>query len=325
MLDIGLEIRILRERMKISAKELAEKVGLSQSQMSRLEKGQRRIDTQVLRQISDALDVDPSYFFGGGSAPSEGVIPAPLPPALGKVIRSERRKRHISAEDLASKVGRTKVVIHNVEEGKHPLEPELAESILKALRLPSNVFLGAQEQVIRTLEAQVARLNEALAEAHRSDLDLVGAGGAGEVSEAGASDGLRRRGTPVLGTLADGYPQEFDSAGRPSREAEDFLYIPELDHVDGFALHAQGDSMESNSAVSFREGDLLILAPLPLRSRDFAFVRLKDCPATFRMVFFEPRGRVRLQPLNLNYPAATFPRGDVTSTWRLVGHVRGLS
>jgi transcriptional regulator with XRE-family HTH domain len=38
-MDIGLEIRLLRERKQITGKELAERIGLSQSQMSRLEKG----------------------------------------------------------------------------------------------------------------------------------------------------------------------------------------------------------------------------------------------------------------------------------------------
>ena len=63
-LNIGLEIKILRERKRMSGKELAEKIGLSQSQMSRLEKGQRRIDAQVLHKIARALDVRPSFFFG---------------------------------------------------------------------------------------------------------------------------------------------------------------------------------------------------------------------------------------------------------------------
>ena len=54
MLDIGLEIKILRERLKVSSKELASRIGLSQSQMSRLEKGQRRIDTTILHKIAAA-------------------------------------------------------------------------------------------------------------------------------------------------------------------------------------------------------------------------------------------------------------------------------
>ena len=56
-LNIGMEIKILRERKRISGKELAERIGLSQSQMSRLEKGQRRIDAQILHKIARALDV----------------------------------------------------------------------------------------------------------------------------------------------------------------------------------------------------------------------------------------------------------------------------
>ena len=105
MLDIGLEVKILRERIQMSAKDLAEKIGLSQSQMSRLEKGQRRIDTRVLARIADALGVEPSYFFRGGEAPSGGVIEPRLPGSLGKEIRSQRRKRHLSVEDVALKLG----------------------------------------------------------------------------------------------------------------------------------------------------------------------------------------------------------------------------
>ena len=43
--------------------------------------------------------------------------------------------------------------------------------------------------------------------------------------------------------------------------------------------------------------------------------------ATFRQVFFESGGRVRLQPLNLNCAPSTYSREDVLATWRLVGLV----
>ena len=64
MLDIGEQIKKLREEKRITGKDLARRIGLSQSQMSRLEKGQRRIDTEVLARIADALDVSPACFFG---------------------------------------------------------------------------------------------------------------------------------------------------------------------------------------------------------------------------------------------------------------------
>ena len=307
MIDIGLEIRILRERLKMSAKELAERVGLSQSQMSRLEKGQRRIDTQVLRRVAEALGVDPSYFFRGEETLAEtDAIPPSTPPELGKVVRAERRNRHVSADELASRVGKPRAVIQSIEEGKREIDPELAQSIAKALRLPPTFFLGAQQRVIEGLRLQIVRLNEALAEASRGQLEL---------------GGVARQGTPVLGSVADGYPQRFDAAGRPALEATDFLYVPEVEQPESFALSVVGDSMESASAPSFREGDLLVLAPGALRSRDFAFVRLLDAQATFRQVFFEPAGQVRLQPLNLAYAAEVYPRQRVLATWRLVGHI----
>ena len=313
MLDIGLEIRILRERMKVSAKELAEKVGLSQSQMSRLEKGQRRIDTQVLHRIAQALGVHASHFFSGGEVPTEEAFPAALPDSVGKLIRSERRRRHISAEELAGRVGKPKAIIQSVEEGKREPDPELLGRIAKALRLSPNFLLASQQQMIRGLEAQVARLNAALSEATRGDLVLG--------VESGSGEPVRRRGVPILGSLADGYPREYDSAGRPLLEVADFVYVPELDQHDAFALHAVGDSMETSGSPSFREGDLLVFAQATLRSRNFVFVRPRSDEATFRQVFFEPGGRVRLQPLNLNYPPKTYSREEVMATWRLVGHV----
>ena len=58
-----------------------------------------------------------------------------------------------------------------------------------------------------------------------------------------------------------------------------------------------------------------------LRSREFAFVRLAGEPATFRQVFFEAGGRVRLQPLNLDHAAHVYRREQVLAMWRMVAHV----
>ncbi|MEE8143500.1 MAG: helix-turn-helix transcriptional regulator, partial [Planctomycetota bacterium] len=64
MLEIGKQIKKLREQKRITGKDLAQRIGLSQSQMSRLEQGQRRIDTEILARIADALEVSPARFFG---------------------------------------------------------------------------------------------------------------------------------------------------------------------------------------------------------------------------------------------------------------------
>jgi SOS-response transcriptional repressor LexA len=104
----------------------------------------------------------------------------------------------------------------------------------------------------------------------------------------------------------------------------DFVYVPEFTQDDSFALHVVGDSMQAEGAPGFREGDLLIFAGGTVRSRDFAFVAIEGQDATFRQVFFDASGQVRLQPINLNYAAQLLPRERIRALWRLVGHVSRL-
>lgn len=318
MFHAGLEIRILRERLKMPAKELAQRVGLSQSQISRLEKGQRRIDMKVLERIAEALNVSPSYFFRDQAPASTAALPPTLPETLGKIIRSERRRQHVSAEDLARKVGRPKALIEAIEEGKRDVDPELAQAILKVLRLPPSTFFEVQGRLIRGLEAQVERLTMALADAERGTLALKPGEGAapGEGPEA-----AKRRGIPVLNDVVRGYPQDFDAAGRPVGEVSDYVYFPEIPAQDSFGIYVVGESMTSETPPSFREGDLVIFSKGNLRSRDFGFVRVDGEAATFRQVFFDPGGQVRLQPLNLSYAPSVCSKERILGAWRLVGHV----
>lgn len=318
MFHAGLEIRILRERLKMPAKELAQRVGLSQSQISRLEKGQRRIDMKVLERIAQALNVSPSYFFRGQTAPSTEVLPPTLPETLGKIIRSERRRQHLSAEDLARKLGKPKALIEAIEEGKRELDPELADAVLKALRLPTTFFFEIQQRAIRSLEGQVDRLNMALAEAQRGVFSM---GSGEEGASGGAPEATRRRGIPILNDTVRGYPENFDPTGRPVAEISDYVYFPEAPPVDSFALYVVGESMTSETPPSFREGDLVVFARGNLRSRDFGFVRVEGEAPTFRQVFFDPGGQVRLQPLNLNYAPCVYPKERILGAWRLVGHI----
>ena len=63
MLDIGARIKSLREARQITGKDLAEQIGLSPSQMTRLEKGQRRVDSEVIVKLAEALETSPAAFF----------------------------------------------------------------------------------------------------------------------------------------------------------------------------------------------------------------------------------------------------------------------
>ena len=329
MLDIGLEIKILRERLKVSSKELASRIGLSQSQMSRLEKGQRRIDTTILHKIAAALGVDPAFFFrssGGGTMvatePDHEALPAqiegsestePVPPAvvprlrfthLGQLVRTERRRRHLTIDELSTKVGRTKAFMSAFESGRHGLDAEFADKITRALRLPVNFFVEAQQETVRVLETQVARLDQALAEAHRGDADTD-----------------RRAAVPLYGTLGPDLQLAFDADDYPIGEPEDFLALPGLEVNRCFAVTISGDAMMSEGNPSFREGDIVVFGGGVPRSRDFVLIKFADDSLTFRQIFFDPEARVRLQPLNLNHGAGTYSRKALKSLWKLVLHI----
>jgi transcriptional regulator with XRE-family HTH domain len=51
-------IRAARERSGMRQTELAERLGLTQSWVSKIEMGERRLDLEELRQICAALDLD---------------------------------------------------------------------------------------------------------------------------------------------------------------------------------------------------------------------------------------------------------------------------
>lgn len=316
-LNIGLEIKILRERKRISGKELAEKIGLSQSQMSRLEKGQRRIDAQILHKIAQALDVRPSFFFGEQGIPDDLSL-GPIHRDMGRMIRAERRKRHLSADDLAKRIAKPRSFVLAVEGGEADLlNNEVVSRICRALKMEPIRFFEAQQRTVQTLRRQLQRLEKAHADRTLGNLDPEAIG-------LGAGEGTPRRPIPVLGEIGGGYPTEFGPDGEPVAEVDDYVFLPRVEDEQTFGVHVSGDSMERRESPSFSDGDIVVFSGRPeVRSRDFVLVHLEAQKTVFRQVFFDPPG-VRLQPLNLTFPPQVFHREEVLRMWRLVAHIRRL-
>lgn len=314
-LNIGLEIKILRERKRMSGKELAERIGLSQSQMSRLEKGQRRVDAQILNKIARALDVKPSFFFGEEGIPDDLSL-GPIHRDIGRMIRAERRKRHLSADDLAKKISKPRSFVIAIEGGEADLlNNEVVSRICKALNMKASRFFEAQQKTIQTLRRQIQRLEKAHADRTLGDLDPDAIG-------LSPGEGPARRPIPVLGVLGGGYPSEFGPDGEPVAEVDDYVFLPRVEDERAFAVHVSGDSMVRSEGPCFRDGDIVVFSAKPeVRSRDFVFVRLEGQRPTFRQVFFDPPG-VRLQPLNLSLPPQIYTREEVLRMWRLVAHIQ---
>jgi transcriptional regulator with XRE-family HTH domain len=65
-MDIGRTIRNIRTRKGLKAGELAQRLGVSKSYISRIEREHRRINTDLLEKIGKILEVPPSILLGEG-------------------------------------------------------------------------------------------------------------------------------------------------------------------------------------------------------------------------------------------------------------------
>lgn len=332
---IGLEIKLLRERLKLSAKDLAERVGLSPSQISRLESGQRRVDAVVLSKIARALEVSPSYFFEGiqpgdeaaeppevtdsgdetGDPADSGVRPLalaePAPMHLGKLIREERRRRHVTAEELAQRIGKARSFLQDLEAGRAELVTgEVLVRIARALKLEPELLLEAQRAEIRDLRRSLQRVERAHTDRTLGELQL------------GQPEGARR-GLPLVEAEEGGLLRRFDGH-RPEGRLVDYVYVPGLRVSDGFAVVWRGDEMSRALEPSFKTGDMLVFAAdRPARHEDLVLAVLRAGGCTFRQLFLDAKG-LRLQPLNLAYSPLILDREDVQELFVLVARLATL-
>lgn len=303
----------------MSSKDLAETIGLSQSQMSRLEKGQRRVDAEILNKIANALNVSPSYFFedNKNAGPPDVDVEQlnSINQDIGRLIRTERRKRHYTAEQFGAKIGRNGPFIQALEEGKMDMvTPELIQKICKVLKMDPSEFFVTQQGIISQLKKQVLRLNKAFSDSTRGNVELAG--------DSAEDATVTRQAIPVMGSVFDGYPREFGPDGLPLSEVDEYVFVPGVNDPKAFAVCVVGDQMVQNADPSFKEGDIAIFSPqAEVLSRDFVFVRPEDGTPQFCQIFFDSGGQIRLQPLNTNYPPTFHGKQDILGWWKMVARI----
>ena len=71
--DLGSQIMLLRERKEITQTDLAKKLGISQSNLSLIEKGERPITLEQLLKVADILETDLDHLVTGTSAKNTGL------------------------------------------------------------------------------------------------------------------------------------------------------------------------------------------------------------------------------------------------------------
>lgn len=316
MIPIGQQIKQIREEKRITGKDLAQRIGLSQSQMSRLEQGQRRVDSEVLQRIAEALGVPASSFFAETAVAADSdplslrrekeLSVANSHRELGKRVRHERRQRHLTAEDLARKTGQTKAFVLAVEEGRRSgLEGDFLRKVCRLLSIDPFSVIEIEERIIGELKERL----------HRLDRDRA-------VLAAGV-DPEGEHGTPILVGDESVYPAEFDQQGLPVAAVEGYLALPDLSGRRTFALRVRGDEMDPGHEPRFIEGDIVVFATdRTAGTGEFAFVRDARNHTVFRRLFLDGDATVRLQASRIDVAPILLPLAEVRSAWPLVALVR---
>lgn len=263
---------------------------------------------------------------GGDEGEIASVRPAGM--TCGRLLRERRRAAGVTLDQLASRLGCSKSLLSQMENGRRTLSAEWAARLERALRITDGCLRraamwdatpAAMKQSLQerrqtdpaSQRALTARLQRALS----SDMPLDALRDLIEDGEAniGSPQPLAHN-IPVINQVAAGYPTEFTDLDYPASVADEYIACPDVDDPDAFAARVVGDSM----LPEYREGEIVVFSPaLPTPNGCDCFVRLeRDNETTFKRVFFEDDERViRLQPLNEKFAARTLPREDVAALY----------
>jgi len=121
------------------------------------------------------------------------------------------------------------------------------------------------------------------------------------------------RAIPVINRVAAGYPTDFTDLDYPPSVADEYVRCPDVHDPQAFAARVVGDSM----APKYKQGDTIIFSPNTApRDGDDCFVRFsKDNSTTFKRFTTTAAGRIRLAPLNPNYPPEEYDREEINGLW----------
>ncbi|MGE4618932.1 MAG: LexA family transcriptional regulator [Planctomycetota bacterium] len=313
MANIGDVIRTLREEKGVTAKDLAARIGLSPSQMSRLESGQRRVNSEVLARIARALEVTPSQFFDEGGSiqvlPLSRSAATPLRSAIGKIFRSARRQKHWTVEDFARKTSVSRAYCISVEEGRRSgLESDFVRKACRVLGLsPLDLLFSIEEKL---------------------DVEEIDSG---HTAIPAVTDRNQQPGIPLIASETTAYPEDLDDRGMPEGVVEDWLQLPGINPGRTFALRVAGEAMAGVGEDCFRAGDVVVFSPdQAVTNGDLALVRTtwqgrkseKTSRTVFCRYFADDLQAIRLQFLRSEFPPYILPASEVERTWGLVLHLR---
>jgi phage repressor protein C with HTH and peptisase S24 domain len=236
--------------------------------------------------------------------------------SFGKLLRGHRRSRGLTLHGLAERVDVTPGYLSMIENGRvnNPPSMKVLVRLEAALAVhDSSLCKAAQwERTPQPIREEVQRARQANGQPHPSE-----------------SSRATFRGVPLINKVAAGYPTGFTDLDYPARASDDAIVVPGYtglhgDHdPDAFAATVCGDSMRPE----YQAGDIVVFSPLAdVIDGSDCFARLEpDHECTFKRVFFEDgESRIRLEPLNRDYPTRTVDRENIAGLFRAVWRMSRL-
>ncbi len=308
----GEEVRRARQQRRMTLEALSQATGMAKSYLSQIETGYASPPRdEKIRKIAEALGLDAK---------------ALLPRARLSELPEDAKVRMARMFDATEEVIRALLAAKAGVQGALPQKGKpggAAEPTHGGPGAPGDeARLPAGGQAPTEEEAGVALDLDAL---HRSGLLHHLA----EWGETRREDrGSRLRAIPIINKVSAGYPQDFTDLEYPVGIADEYVSVPEeMADPNAFAVRVVGDSMEPK----YHEGDVVVFMPsAPVESGDDCFVRFAvtggpvDGESTFKRVFFDTDGRIRLQPLNERRAPTFVERREIQGMFRAAARYEKL-
>ncbi|NLX04176.1 MAG: helix-turn-helix domain-containing protein [Phycisphaerae bacterium] len=232
------------------------------------------------------------------------------------LLQRFRQRAGLTRTELARSLSVTISYISKLEAGQKPPPEPQRRNIAEVLELTDEEALGFHVQ------AELERTDPVAVRYLKRLLDAETSEGEREFLRDGGQRPRRKQAShliPIINKVAAGYPQEFTDLDYPIGVADQYITVPDVSDANAFAFYVYGDSMEPD----FAAGSLVIASPNshagdgdPCFVRFSPLSRVSGC--TFKRVYFESDGRVRLVPINRKYPEQTYRPGEIDGLWPVV-------
>jgi len=256
--------------------------------------------------------------------------------SLGQIIRQKREELGLTLDEVSRRTGYSKPYLSTIETGrvKNPPADDLLVKLEQVFRFEQGLLLHIAHmeklpadlrQAFEKKQAEIDHWRSLIRNLVGSDQEIAKKLKSDKYGQLLKNESLSHncqdmttagKLVPVLNKVTAGYPVDYDDMDYPPGGADDYVRCPDLHDPNAFAVRVVGDSMEPK----FYEGDIVIFSPAAaVTNGDDCFIRMTNPhETTFKRVFFEETGQVRLQPRNQKYPPFILPQDKINGIWRAV-------